>query len=269
MKLVLMFFLAVSSLGAAEVRMIASPMIPGLTRSDLWVAETSPNPRAILVLCPGMNGSAEQMVRDKTWQDFAARHRLGLAGLSYASENKDLFAGKGYTFPDQGSGDLLLGTLQKHYRKNLPLLLYGFSSGAYFTELFVAWKPDSVLAWCAHATGRYEENPAAWPPGIVSCGQMDSERYGAAMTHFKKARRAGGQLLWIGLPGQGHTWPTALHDFVRDYFAALLSNSGQGLWVDIDTETRLTDKQAASTPSLSAWLPSAQLESSWKKLNEP
>lgn len=37
---------------------------------------------AVMVLCPGLNGSGEGMIRQKAWQAFAREHRLGLIGLS-------------------------------------------------------------------------------------------------------------------------------------------------------------------------------------------
>ncbi len=269
MKIWLLSFISLAHLGAADVTLVSSPGIPELNRSDIWFAKTVTTPRAILVLCPGMNGSAEAMVRDKTWQDFAIRNKLGLAGLFFASDPKVLFDGRGYTFPEQGSGDLLLKCLREKYGRDLPLLLYGFSSGAYFTELFVAWKPDCVLAWCAHATGHFAETPGKWPPGIVSCGQLDTQRYGSALMHFKRGRKAGGPLLWIGLRDAGHQWPRELHDFVREYFATLLYAPPSSVWVDVDSEKLISDAQASREPSLSGWLPSRNLEKPWKTLNEP
>lgn len=269
MKFWWLCLISLAQLGAAEVTRVTSPAIPGLDRTEMWFAKTASNPRAVLVLCPGMNGSAEAMVRDKTWQTFASRNKIGLAGLSFSSDPKELYDGRGYTFPEQGSGDLLLQNLRKEYGADLPLLLYGFSSGALFTELFVAWKPDLVLGWCAHGTGHFEKNPGKWPPGLVSCGQLDSQRYGAALTHFKKGRSAGGSLLWIGLPRTSHEWPPELHEFVRKYFAALMDNHSPGLWVDVDSEKTIPEFEASREPSLSGWLPSKDLEQPWKALNDP
>jgi len=240
-----------------------------MTRADLWFVETARNPKAALVLCPGMNASGEFMVRDSRWQDFARKNKLALIGLSFASPSGDLFSGHGYTFPEEGSGDILLSAIRKEFGKDLPILLFGFSSGAYFTELFVQWKPERVLAWGAHATGRYEESPREWPPGIVSCGEKDTQRHGAALMHFKKGRAAGGKLLWISLPNCAHQCPEELNQFVRDYFEAILHQRQSTKWVDIDTKRLLTESEALLQPSLSGCLPSNKLLEPWKNIHHP
>lgn len=256
-------------LALAGVDKIVLPATPGLTRSEVWVGTTVKRPKAVLILCPGMNASGESLARDGRWQEFAKTNQLGLMAISFASNPSDLFDGRGYTFAGQGSGKLLLRAVREHYGQDLPLLLYGFSSGAYFTEEFVQWSPGSVLAWCAHATGRYEENPRWWPPGIVSCGSQDPERLGAALTHFKKGRAAGGNLVWISIPECAHECPERLNQFVRTYFEAVLQGAISPEWIDIDTEKTLTATEAGKKPSLSAWLPSRQLATTWKNIHQP
>ncbi|MFA6175301.1 MAG: hypothetical protein WC765_01835 [Phycisphaerae bacterium] len=248
---------------AVETSKVSFPAPQGMTQADVWFADTAKNPKGVLVLCPGMNGSGEPLVADPQWQSFASRNHLALAGLSFSSPPAQLYAGFGYTFPDQGSGEILLSAVRKQYGRDLPLLLYGFSSGAYFTELFVNWRPDSVIAWCAHATGRYEESPRCWPPGIVSCGELDGTRLGAALTHFKRGRVAGSSLLWVEVNGAGHQWTEKLNSFVRDYFSAILNRSGNGIWIDVENGEKLTENIAAKQPSLSAWLPSKDLLQKW------
>lgn len=256
-------------LTAREVEKVALTPAAHMTRAELWFAPAVRNPQAILVLCPGMNGSGESLARDPEWQAFAKRNNLGLVGLSFASAPEDLYGGLGYTFPEQGSGEVLLQGLRQHYGRELPILLYGFSSGAYFTEKFVQWNPKSVMAWCALGTGRYEDNPLQWPPGIVACGEQDRGRYGAALMHFKKGRAAGSNLLWISLPDCGHQWPAELHEFVQTYFEAILHGPKSPQWVDIDSEKDLTVEQASIQPSLSGWIPNRSLVESWKSIHQP
>ncbi|MFZ4775610.1 MAG: hypothetical protein ACOYM3_09620 [Terrimicrobiaceae bacterium] len=251
---------------AVETSKISFPTSPAMTQADVWFADTAVNPRGILVLCPGMNGNGEPFVSDPKWQSFATKNRLALAALSFSSPPAQLHAGVGYTFPEQGSGEILLSAIKKQYGRELPILLYGFSSGAYFTELFVNWRPTSVIAWCAHATGRFEENPRGWPPGIVSCGELDGTRLGPALTHFKKGRATGSSLLWVEVKGEGHQWTEKLNSFVRDYFSSLLTPSGKGIWIDAETGGELTENHAKKQPSLSAWLPSKDLLQPWLAL---
>lgn len=267
-RLTLLLIWSISTLFAQEVTQYTTPPARDITRSDIWFCDTTPFPKAVLLICPGMNGSAESFVRDATWQQFAKDNDLALAGLSFASPSEDLFAERGYTYPEQGSGKLILDAIKTKYGKELPLILYGFSSGALFTELFVNWKPTKVITWCAHATGRYEPNPKPWPAGIVSCGEGDSQRFGAALTHFKKGRATKSPILWIGLKNTGHEWPERLHVFVRNYFTEVLKDGKTDTWVDIDIRKTISDAASRRQTALSGWLPSKDLFEEWRILNE-
>jgi len=250
-----------------ETCKLSFPPARGMTQADVWFADTANAPKAVLVLCPGMNGDGKTLVEDSKWQTFAARNHLALAGISFSSPPPQLYSDIGYTFPEQGSGDILLAAIRKRFGRDLPLLIYGFSSGAYFTEMFVNWRPNSVMAWCAHATGRYEDIPKAWPPGIVSCGESDGTRLGAALTHFKRGRAAGSRLLWVEVKGCEHQWPEKLNSFVQDYFFSILNPSGNGIWIDVETGKNLTERAAAMQPTMSGWLPATDLLQKWTTLN--
>ena len=250
-----------------ETAKLSFPPPKAMTQADVWFADTEKNPKAVLVLCPGINGNGKPLVEDPKWQTFAARNHLGLAAISFSSPPSQLYADLGYTYPDQGSGEILLSAIRNRFGRDLPVLIYGFSSGAYFTELFVNWRPNSVMAWCAHATGRYEEIPKAWPPGIVSCGEQDLTRLGAAQTHFKRGRAAGSRLLWVEVKGCGHQWPEKLHSLVQDYFSAILCQPEKGVWIDVETGQKLSENIADKQPTLSGWLPTPDLLQKWTELN--
>ncbi|MDR1191169.1 MAG: hypothetical protein LBK60_05810 [Verrucomicrobiales bacterium] len=175
-----------------EPRKISVPPPVNLERADLYAWRTDYQPVAVLVLCPGFNGNGKDLLHDEQWRKFAKEHRLGLAGLSFAS-NPELFRlGRGYYYAGQGSGDALLACVKKAYGKNLPLLLYGFSGGAHFTARFAEWQPARVTAWCAYSAAWWDEpiadNHAA--PGMVACG-ADDERYQASLEYFQGGRRLG------------------------------------------------------------------------------
>jgi hypothetical protein len=226
-----------------------------------------------LVLCPGFNGNGGDWIKNPVWQEFARQHDLGLAGLSFASDGDLLRKGKGYYYPEQGSGQLLLDGLHQAFDPDVPLLLYGFSGGAHFSSGFVEWKPERVLGWCAYSA-EWWENPSKSnlsPPGIVACGDED-ERYGASLTYFKQGRALGKPWLWISVPKNGHAISPSVEDFVRHYFAALLSAHGStasGQWVDIDFRTKAEEATIRNQPSLTGWLPDSQLLSEWQTVHQP
>jgi hypothetical protein len=134
-------------------------LIPPLNmlRADVYVWSPVAAPKAVLVLSPGMNGNGQAMIQQRAWQQFARKNRLGLVGLSFASDMELLLNGKGYYYVAQGSGELLLHGIEKIFGKaNLPLLMYGFSGGAHFTSRFEEWKPERVLTWCTYSAGWWD-----------------------------------------------------------------------------------------------------------------
>lgn len=241
-----------------------------LTRADLYTLSVVPEPRGILVLCPGMNGNGKALLND-AWIAFAQAHRLGLAALSFASADEDLENGRGYYFPARGAGDALLAGLRQTFGADLSILLYGMSGGAHFTAGFVAWKPQRVISWCAYTAGWWDRprSSADGPPGIVACGDEDP-RYGASLGYFLQGRALGKHWTWISLRKTGHEWSPALDDFVRVYFAAILdSKPVSPRWQDIDLKNPLSRDEAKSRPTLACWLPDEKTTRAWMRVHQP
>lgn len=258
-----------------RVERVSVPIPEGMQRSDVLIWRSVPHPRAVLVFVPGSNGSSEGFVKDPEWQRFAEKQQLGLAGVSFASDLDLVSEGKGYYFPRQGSGKALLDCLRKAYGKELPILMCGFSAGAYFTSRFVEWKPARIISWCAYSAGDWEfpaENSNVSPPGIVACGEMDPW-LGASLIYFKQGRAVGKPWLWVSVANTGHAGNPQLNSFIRDYFEAILASHGKldtranGVWIDVDREE--TVDPASEPPSVTGWLPSPRLLDTWRKLHQP
>ena len=99
-----------SSAFSQEIQKVSLSLPPDMIRADLYALRSSATPVAVLVLCPGANGNGEGFLRQTAWRDFARTHRLGLVGLSFAS-NMGLLNNKsqrGYYYAPQGSGQALL-----------------------------------------------------------------------------------------------------------------------------------------------------------------
>lgn len=242
-----------------------------MTRAELHYVETVPTPRAALILCPGVNGSGEGLVRSAAWRSFAQKEKLGLIGLSFASPIPAIHEGTGYYYVSKGSGEVLLQGIRQIFGRDLPLILYGFSGGAHFTSRFTEWKPDRVLTWCAYSAGWWDEPKSSdvAPPGIVACGDADY-RFGASLIYFKQGRAAGKPWLWISLGGVDHVRAPELDEFVKNYFSTILANRrNDGLWVDMDMKAQMTKAEADKHPSLSGWLPHEHLLKEWGKIHSP
>ena len=268
-----------SELRAEEIRKYSFPCPKDLGRADIYQADTAMNPKAILVLCPGCNGNGEALVRQPDWRTFASENNMGLLGISFASPESLLVDGRGYYYASQGSGQVLMESVERIFGHRLPLLLYGFSGGAHFVSRFVEWKPASVLGWCAYSAAWWD-NPArlnSSPPGLVACGEDDGGRYGATFAYFLRGRALGKPWAWVSLPRTGHAVSKRLEELVRDYFEGLLSakastsspNTESSCWCDNDSKLRVTNEYVKQRPTLTSWFPNEEIAAKWRFVHEP
>jgi pimeloyl-ACP methyl ester carboxylesterase len=244
-----------------------------LVRADFYSVQTAAHPRAVLVLCPGCNDSGKGMVEEAAWQEFARKQNLGLVGVSFASKMEVLADWRGYHIAAQGSGQALLDALQRIYKKELPIYLYGVSSGALFICQFVEWRPERVAGWCAYAAGEggVQTKQPKSPPGLIACGEYDGSRYGAMLGYFKQGRAMGKPWLWVSLAKTDHVISLPLERFVREYFSGLLApgSAPEPLWVDIDRKALDSAPDDERIPSVTAWLPKRELLPAWQRLHQP
>lgn len=274
MSLAFWFFVPAYLHAGDEIEKVSLPVGPDMQRADIYVWNGVKNPKAVLVLCPGCNGNGEEWIRQSKWQEFAKKHRLGLIGLSFASNESLLNNGRGYYFASQGSGKILLQGIKEAFKKDLPILLFGFSGGAHFSSRFAEWKPERVLTWCAYSAGYWDEPKKVDidPPGLVICGDQDG-RYGASLIYFKQGRALGKPWLWISVPNTGHSINGDVEKFVSNYFAVLIESerkldpSQDGVWVDIDRKTKTDVNQEPL--SVTAWLPEKSLFEEWRNIHQP
>lgn len=262
----------VSSGGAVSFGTLELAPNPRMTRADLHYLKPVGTPRAVLVMCPGVNGNGRNMIKRGEWLDFALEHDLGLVGLSFASPREAIHDGTGYYYASQGSGKIFMEGIREIYGFEPPLIFCGFSGGAHFTSRFVEWKPEAVLTWAAYSAGWWDEPEPAevTPPGLVACGDQDHRRYGPSLFYFKQGRAAGKPWLWVSLPGIGHRTTPELNEFIRAYFAAVLAE-GERMpqWVDVYLQEKISEAEAGRRPALSGWLPCEQLLGPWMEVHEP
>lgn len=270
---VLFILLGMSSLDGSEIEKLSMPIISGLQRADIYILKLSPAPKGLLILCPGCNEDGRGLIENRSWQKFGRDHKLDLVGLSFTSDVQLLKDGRGYYYPRQGSGQLLLDGIRQSYHRVLPLLLYGFSGGAHFTSGFVQWRPEKVVGWCAYSAEWWppttlSEHP---PPGLVACGE-DDPRLGASLLYFKQGRAVGNPWLWLCIPHTGHSVYPPAEEFIRAYFKSILTENDQsdnGEWIDIDHKSRAEQNINNTQSSVTGWLPDSKLLLQWQKVNEP
>lgn len=239
---------------------------------DWHAAEPRGDERAVLVLCPGMNSDGSHFLSEIPWVNFAEDHRLGLIALAFSSDPDDMYgdAKKGYYWPEQGSGDVLLEAVRSTYGGDLPIAIYGFSGGAQFTSRFVEWVPERILVWSAYSAQFWgkpalAETAAANPPGIVACGELDASRWFPSFSYFYQGRELGKPWTWVSIAETGHHRKGSFEEFVRNYFSKVLTaEQASGLLVDVDTEDPESFKDGGLQPGLTSYLPDARLLAAWR-----
>ena len=243
-------------------------MKPGknMIRAHLLYDSSIMTPNAVIVLCPRYNGTGREFLLNEQWRKFAEKNNLGLVALSFASNEDDLSNGNGYYYVWRESGNIFFNGIKDIYKKDLPVILYGFSGGAHFTSRLVEWKPERVIAWCAYSAGWWDhpEKFANSPPGIVACGTRDY-RYQASYEYFAEGRKYNRPWLWIGIYNYDHDMNPRLEEFSRHFFQAVLDNT-QGNWIDINKGCILDFVPPETQWEKTAWLPSLKLLEEWKNI---
>ncbi len=227
---------------------------------------------AVLVLAPGMNGDGRFFLGEAAWVDFATEHQLGIIALAFRSAGDNMYNSqrRGYYWPEQGSGDALLDAIRNAYGKDLPILIYGFSGGAHFTSRFTEWVPERVQVWAAYSA-QFWDSPVAhetMPPGIVACGEYDGPRWFPSFAYFYEGRMHGKPWTWVSISQTGHARNRAFEQFVRDYFATVLSGEFSPVYVDVDTLEAGDSPGDFLQPELLTYLPSKSLKPAWLAIHE-
>lgn len=262
--LALAFSLGVASpLFAVEPTIVEMKGTPAIELAQVLVVETVPNPVGVIVLLSGHNSSPAGLLNDPEWQELATRHRFALIGCYFKNNLK---ASNGfYQYPAEGSGKILTDAVRQIYKKDLPLALYGFSAGAQFTSRFAALYPRRVKAWAAYAPGSTDSlRPGAQlPPGILLCGEDDTQRHGPVKAHFDEGRAQGYRWVWVSVPKSGHTTTGPATSFIKSYFDSLLSTTSlpMGTWLNLDDGSISPNSTRKPTHG---WLPDAKLVEAWK-----
>lgn len=219
--LLLLFCCVLSA--AEEQWVVSSHGMDVLFRS--WQAEGARAGTGVLVLVPGYNGKGEQML-DGRWKGFAEKNALVLLAPTFLAEGDENNRGKGYYYPDQGSGEVMEKAL-KEVRKRTgadtdQVLFFGFSAGAHFAHRFALWKPQRVRAFVAYSAGWWSEPNMKLKavPALILCGEAD-DRYAATLEFFKKGQRLGCPWVWRSYKDTGHVLTPAVRDMAEAFLEYL------------------------------------------------
>lgn len=232
-------------------------------------------PKGVLLLVPGYNGSGEAIMDDR-WSQFADEQGLILLAPTFRTTLEELKRGKGYYYPEQGSGLQVERALAELGRrtgfKTNELFIFGFSAGAHFAHRFALWKPDRVGAFVAYSAAWWSDPKATLKdvPALIMCGESD-ERYEATRSFMDKALTLELPWVWRSYRNTGHELTPAVRSLAEVFlahYANQLSNSPHetSLYGDIQSYRTLPAAAKDSIPAeVRIALPSKAVAETWVK----
>ena len=238
-----------------------------------WKAYTARTaaPTSVLLLIPGYNGSGEAMLDDR-WKAFAEKHRLVLLAPTFKTSPEELQRGRGYYYPEQGSGAEVERMLQQVGRETgvstEKVLIFGFSAGAHFAHRFDLWRPERVKAFVAYSAAWWSEPTAALRtvPAMIVCGEEDGPRLEPTKAFFERGHALGLPWIWRSYQDVGHTLTPRIRDLAEAFLAAQLADEPEPALYG-DTQTYRVVEQAdkeSILPEVRVALPSREFAEVWR-----
>jgi len=265
----------------------------GFTTAEfrLWVPESVPKLRGVLVLLPGWQGDGRGMADDSAWQAFAEGEGFALLGCHFKSEGAAR-----YDVTDKGSGAALLAALEElaataHHPElaQAPLALWGHSAGGQFAYSFAGWKPDRTVAFVAVKGGVYVNDPGSaikTVPALLCAGQEDKDfRIDAIKGIYSEQRKRNAPWCLLVESGAGHELGRT-HELARPFLKEAIrlrlpegeAAAGaaqklrpvpvdQGWLIDPATGNAEAYSRFSKSKSKAIWVPTEALATLWKQLS--
>lgn len=211
--------------------------------------EAKAKTRGVLVLVPGYNGLGQEML-DARWKTFAEKNQLVLLAPTFQAEGNENNQGKGYYYPEQGSGEVMEKALRELKRltgaNTDKVLFFGFSAGAHFSHRFALWKPQRVKAFVAYSAAWWSEPTEVVRnvPALIMCGEAD-DRYAATYEFFRKGHKLGCPWLWRSYDDTEHVLTPTVRAMAESFLTHYMhsSNVKPELPSYGDIQTLLTQKK--------------------------
>jgi pimeloyl-ACP methyl ester carboxylesterase len=229
-------------------------------------------PSGILLLIPGYNGSGEAMLDDR-WKAFAEKHGVVLLAPTFKTSPEQLQRGRGYYYPEQGSGAEVERMLQQVRRETgvstEKILIFGFSAGAHLAHRFALWKPERVKAFVAYSAAWWSEPTKALDdvPALIVCGEDDGPRFEPTRAFFEQGHALGLPWVWRSYRGVGHTLTPRIRDLAETFLAAQLAHDPEApLYGDTQTYRVVGEPDKETIlPEVRVTLPSREFAEIWRK----
>jgi poly(3-hydroxybutyrate) depolymerase len=244
-----------------------------IAQSDVSVfVPTSNTSTTVLLLIPGYNGSGEAMLEER-WKAFAEKHELLLLAPTFKTTPEELQQGRGYYYPEQGSGAEVERMLEQVGREHGvdtdKILIFGFSAGAHFAHRFALWKPERVKAFVAYSAAWWSEPTEALRdvPALIVCGEEDGPRFEPTKEFFERGHALGLPWVWRSYAGIGHTLTPRIRDLAEAFLVAQIkADPDPPLYGDTQTYRVVAeDEKESILPEVRVALPSREFAEIWER----
>lgn len=184
----------------------------------------------ILVLLGGRGWSGTKTINETGFLQLADRNGWCLLSPSFSK-------GK-YWELESGSLLVLISAIESLRRRYalrpLPVFMFGYSAGAQLLCAILSETSIPIAAWGVYGCGVYPDRPVVVAPGVVVCGDKDSERFQISREFVYRYREAGGLVLWKPV-SSGHELNAMATRLTELFFEAAASGKPCMLWGEDDT----------------------------------
>ena len=184
----------------------------------------------ILVLLGGRGWSGMKTINETGFSQLADRNGWCLLSPSF-------LRGK-YWELESGSLQVLISAIESLRRRYalrpLPVFMFGYSAGAQLLCAILSQTAIPIAAWGVYGCGVYPDKTVVISPGVVVCGDKDSERFQISREFVYRYREAGGLVLWKPV-SSGHELNALATRLTELFFEAVASGKPCMLWGEDDT----------------------------------
>jgi hypothetical protein len=222
----------------------------------------------IIIYIPGMNNDSTKILQDEEWIYWCKKNNYGLIGMEGISSYDDLLSGRGYCYPNSGSGKILEEEIEKIYGIETNVGIIGFSGGAIFSAAFSGQSKLKISCVVAMATSEWQENSSFGnAPAVVACGLGDGRRFQPSFEFFIKQSSQNERLAWLAYESNGHEFTKKIYPFIFSYFEG--NFNGENSPVISNTSTKeIINKLNGKKGFQESWFPSKNAYDKWKEISK-
>jgi len=242
--------------------------------------------RSIFVICPALNGSAENLLADKKWREAAKKLNAAIFIPVYINQDLENM----YTNMKKQSGEAFDKALKQVAIKSkfsalnqLPFIVWGGKAGGELAHGILSLYPEKILALAAFfeskprlETTSKKTKDIPTVPCLFITDNTAASYPEVLLDYYKKYK--GKKAPWaLAKTYTSHSMPTAAENLALQYFEAIAPLRRPKMGTKLNNVTMLKDTWSGDNESFEiqqrpadkgvSWLPSEAFANAWKATN--